>query len=209
MIGSTYLPSNIELVIAHKVRVVALEGVEDKALVRLRDELIGETPFVREVHLDRHRVRIEAGRLRVELEVDGLAGLDADDELVTRDILENALRHVLVLYPDFYLCLVESYHGYVSFSALASTAVSLEHTFASFQDEWHTLPPRVVDPERRSGERRANRIMRNRLIVEVARLPVRGDILAQQRVFTCNWWDRTKNFHLKQKWGGELAFLVG
>lgn len=90
---------------------VALEGVEDEALVRLRDELVGEPPLVREVHLDRHRVRVQPGRLRVELEVDGLAGLDADDKLVARDILENALRDVLVLYPDLYLCLVERCHG--------------------------------------------------------------------------------------------------
>lgn len=157
---------------------VALEGVEDEALVRLRDELVGEPPLVRQVHLDRHRVCVQPRRLRVQLEVDGLAGLDADDELVARDILEDALRDVLVLYPDLYLRLVERCRGCYPSALALNAIINLERTFAGFEDKRHTLPPRVVDPECCRGERRADRIMRDRLIVEIARLPVRGDILA-------------------------------
>ena len=86
---------------------VALDRVEDQALVRLRDIRLREPALVREVHLRRDCTRVQAGCLRVELEVDCLGGLDTDDELVARDVLEDTLRDVLELNADLNLGLVQ------------------------------------------------------------------------------------------------------
>ena len=87
---------------------VTLERVKDKRLVRLGDMYVREPPFVREVHLGRDRTRVETGRLRVELQVHGFGRLDTEDELVTRDVLEDALCNVLELDPDLDLGFVQS-----------------------------------------------------------------------------------------------------
>ena len=107
--GGTHLPSMIELVVAHKVGVVALERVEEERLVRLGDLVIREPPLVRQVHLGRQRAHVQAGRLGVQLEVHGLGGLDAQDELVARDVLEDALRDVLELDAHFHFGLVQGF----------------------------------------------------------------------------------------------------
>lgn len=102
-----HLPSVVELVVAHKIRVVALERVTDERLVRLWDLVVSEPSLVRQVHLGRHRARVQTGLLGVHLEVHGLGGLDTQDELVTRDVLEDALRDVLELDPHFHLGFVQ------------------------------------------------------------------------------------------------------
>ncbi len=86
---------------------VALQAVKDERLVRLGDLRVCEPSLVREVHLGGHRTRVQAWRLRVQLEVNGLRGLDAHHELVARDILEDTLRHVLELDPDLDLGFVQ------------------------------------------------------------------------------------------------------
>ena len=53
-----YLPSDVEFVVAHKVRVVALERVEYECLVRLWDLVVGEPTLVRQVHFCRQRARV-------------------------------------------------------------------------------------------------------------------------------------------------------
>ena len=96
----------IELIVAHKVGVVAVECVEDERLVRLRDLVVREPSLVRQVHVGRQRARVQAGHLGVHLEVHGLGRLDAQDEFVARDVLEDALRDVLELDSHFHFGLV-------------------------------------------------------------------------------------------------------
>lgn len=60
--------------------------------------------------------------------------------------------------------------------------MSETRTLASLEDEWHTLPPRVVDPERSRRERGAYRVMGDRVVIEVSGLATRGDILPKQRI---------------------------
>jgi hypothetical protein len=106
---TTHLPGDIELVVAHEVGVIALKRIEDEGLIRLRDMRVCEAPLVRQVHLSRDRACVQAGRLRVELQVNGLGGLDTDDELVAGDVLEDTLGDILVLDTDLNLGLVQSW----------------------------------------------------------------------------------------------------
>ena len=69
-------------------------------------------------------------------------------------------------------------------------------TFAGLEDERHALPPGVVDPKRRRGERRADRVVRDGIVVEVPRLAVRRDVLAQKRIIALNGRDRTEDLDL-------------
>ena len=105
--GGAHLPSVIELIVADKVRVVTLECVEKERLVRLWDLVVREPSLVRQVHVGRQRARVQAGRLGVQLEVHGLGRLDAQNELVARDVFEDALRDVLELDPHFHFGLVQ------------------------------------------------------------------------------------------------------
>jgi hypothetical protein len=102
-----HLPRVVELVVAHKVRVVALERVKNERLVRLWDLVVPEPSLVRQVHLGRHRARVQTGFLGVHLEVHGFGGLNTQDEFVARNVLEDALRDVLELDPDFHLGFVQ------------------------------------------------------------------------------------------------------
>ena len=108
-IGATHLPCDVQLVISHKVRVVALEGVQDQSLVSLGDLCFGEPALVSQVQLGGDRPRDQAGRLGVELHVDGLGGLNSDDELVSGNVVEDTGGDVLVLNSNLHLGFVEGY----------------------------------------------------------------------------------------------------
>ena len=86
---------------------VALEGVQDQSLVSLGDLCLGEPALVGQVQLGRDRPRDQARRLGVELHVDGLGGLDSDDQLVTGNVVKDAGGDVLVLDSDLHLGFVE------------------------------------------------------------------------------------------------------
>lgn len=105
--GREYPPRSIELVVTHKVRVVALQCVEDESLVGLGDLEVAEATAVGEVELGDGRLHAQAGELGVHLDVDGFVGLDADDELVAGNVFEYAGGDVLELDADFGLLLVE------------------------------------------------------------------------------------------------------
>ena len=107
---ATHLPGDVELVVAHEIGVVALERVEDEALVRLGDVLVGETSLVRQVHLNRYRAGVKTRCLRIQLEIDRFAGLDTDDEFISGNIFEYSLSNIFVLNPNFDLRLVQSYN---------------------------------------------------------------------------------------------------
>lgn len=74
--------------------------------------------------------------------------------------------------------------------------VERRQTFSCFENERDTFPPRIVDPECGSGKRRANRVARNRIIVEIARLPVSGDILTEKDIISFDRWNSTKYLDL-------------
>lgn len=86
---------------------IALESIEDEGLVRLGDLRLRESPLVRQVHLGWERTSVETGSLGVELEVNGLRGLDAEDKLVAGDVLEDTLGDILELYADLDLRFVQ------------------------------------------------------------------------------------------------------
>lgn len=104
---AAHLPSDVELVLADKVGVVTLERIEDERLVRLWDLGLGEPPLIRQVHFDRHRAHVQARHLCVHLQVDRLGGLNAEDKLVARDIVEDTLGDVFELDPHFHLGFVQ------------------------------------------------------------------------------------------------------
>ena len=83
------LPCNIQLVISYEIRMVALERIENERFVSLGNMRVCESPFIREVHLNGHCARVEARCFCVELQIDGLGGLNTDDELIAGDILED------------------------------------------------------------------------------------------------------------------------
>jgi hypothetical protein len=123
--GSENLPGDVQLVVSDKVAVIPLERIENQSpahahqfplvaveawysLVRLGNLEITEPPLVRQIHLGRYGPHLQPGRLGVHLEVHGFSWLDTDDELVARNLLEDALRHILVLDADLRLPFVES-----------------------------------------------------------------------------------------------------
>ena len=69
-------------------------------------------------------------------------------------------------------------------------------TFSSLEDEGHTFPTGIVDPERRRSEGRTRGVRWHGVVIEVARFPVRGHILAEERVLFGNRRDCAENFDL-------------
>lgn len=106
--GGEDLPRNVQLVVTDKVGGITLERVQDEGLVRLGNLDVGEAVLVRHVELDGDGLGDKAGELVVELEVDGLVGLDAEDEFVARNVGEDTRGDVLELHTDLDLGLVES-----------------------------------------------------------------------------------------------------
>jgi len=69
-------------------------------------------------------------------------------------------------------------------------------TLSSLHNEGNTLPARIVDPQGRGSESRADRIARDGLIVQIPGLAVRCDVLSQQGIVPLNGGDSAKNFDL-------------
>lgn len=101
------LPSDVQLVVSHKVGVVSLERIEDERLVRLGDFSLCESLLVGEVKFDGDGTCSESGRFGVHLHVDCFGGLDPEHKLVSGNIVEDALDGVLELDSDFDFTLVE------------------------------------------------------------------------------------------------------
>ena len=106
-----HAPGSVQLVITNKVGVIALERIQDQGLVGLGDLEVGEAAAVGQVQLGHHRLHGQTGQLRVHLDIDGLVGLDTDDQLVTGDILEDTRGDVLELNTDLGLLLVQGCEG--------------------------------------------------------------------------------------------------
>ena len=105
------LPSDIQLIISHKVAVITLESIKDQCLVGLWDLGIGESVLVCQVELGRDGSGDQTRGLGVELHVDGFRRLDSNDELVSCDVLEDSGGDILVLNSDLDLGFVESCGG--------------------------------------------------------------------------------------------------
>lgn len=102
-------PAGIKLVITNEVRVIALQGVKDQGLISFGDLKVGEATAVGEVKLGHDSLHGQARKLRVHLNVHGLVGLNTDDELVARNVLEDARSHVAELDTDLGLLLIEGW----------------------------------------------------------------------------------------------------
>ena len=140
-------PAGIKLVVTNEVGVVALEAVEDEGLVGLGDLEVREPPAVGEIQLGNHGLHAKTRKLRVHLHVDTLVGLDADDELISGNILKNTRSDILELHANLGLLLVER--------------------LAGLHDERNTVPPLVLDERHESAERGAARILGDRVVLLV------------------------------------------
>jgi len=176
--GCENLPSDVELVVADKVGVITLESVEDECLISLRDVGIGIPPLVRPIHIGLLRAHGPARRLCVHLQIDRLGGLDAEYKLVARgvEVIAETPSDVFELDPHLYLGFVQGFPG--------------------LEDEGDAFPTGIVDPERRRSECGARGVRRHGIVIEVARVPVRSHILAEERVLFCDRRDGAENFDL-------------
>lgn len=107
--GGEDLPSDIQLVITNKVRVIALESIENESFVGLRNVGVRESLLIGEVKFNRNSTRVEPRKLVVHFEVYSFIGLNAHHKLVPRDIGENTLRSIFVLHTNFDFGLVQSF----------------------------------------------------------------------------------------------------
>lgn len=143
-------PAGIQLVITDKVGMITLQAVENERLVRLGDLEVGEASPVGEVELGDDGLHAQAGELRVHLDIDTLVGLNAHDELVARNVLENARCNVLELHADFSLLLVQG--------------------LACLHDEGYSVPTLVLDVRNKRTESGAAGVLGNSVVFLVSRL---------------------------------------
>lgn len=101
-------PACIKFVVADKVGMVSLQGIQDQGLVGLGDPEVREATAIREVKFRHNRLHGQAGQLRVHLNVHALVGLHANDKLIAGDVLEDARCHVTELDTNLRLLFVES-----------------------------------------------------------------------------------------------------
>mmetsp|Transcript_9038 Transcript_9038/g.25336 ORF Transcript_9038/g.25336 Transcript_9038/m.25336 type:complete len:544 (-) Transcript_9038:129-1760(-) len=150
-------PRGLELVAADEEPLVPVDDVEDEALVGVR-ELDVVRALVLQVQLAVVQAHAQPRDLVVDLEVDGLFGLNADHELVGLLVqvaavlpAEDVARHVPELHPDLGQPAVEG--------------------LARLHEERDAVPAGVADVQRSGGEGRAQGVLRHRLVVEVPRQP--------------------------------------
>ena len=104
----------IKFIMAHEIRMISLQAVKNERFIRFRNLGLSESPLVCEIHLSRDGTSVETWSLGVQLEVDCFRGLNPDNELVTRNVLEDTLGYILVLYTDFNLGFIQRYDETVS-----------------------------------------------------------------------------------------------
>ena len=104
----TDLPSDIQLVVTDKVRMITLESIENQTLIRFRDLRIRKPPLVGQVHLSWDRTGVQSRCLRVQLEVNGFRRLNTHNEFISGNILEDTLGDILELNTDLDLGLIDS-----------------------------------------------------------------------------------------------------
>jgi hypothetical protein len=82
-------PGGIQLIVTNEVGVVTLQRIENERFVGFGNLEVRESPSVSQVKLCDDSLHAQTGELGVHLNVHTLVGLDADDELIARDVLEN------------------------------------------------------------------------------------------------------------------------
>lgn len=87
---------------------VSLQGIQDQRFIGLGDLQVGESAAVGEVELGDDRLHRETRQFRVHLDVNGLVGLDSDDQLVAGNVLEDTRGHISELDADLGLLLIQS-----------------------------------------------------------------------------------------------------
>ena len=164
---------------------IAANDIQNQSLVRLGQRqvillLVGHIEFCR------HRVRLQARRLHVRLHVDRHIGLHAQHQLVAVGSREQRTRHVLKLNADFGLRLVE-----------ALSALQVERN-ADPARRIHLATRHALSPllQNRGGEGGGQTVLRHAGVVQVPRLRVVLDVLADHRVLQRHGLDRLQQPHL-------------
>mmetsp|Transcript_1197 Transcript_1197/g.3360 ORF Transcript_1197/g.3360 Transcript_1197/m.3360 type:complete len:441 (+) Transcript_1197:13-1335(+) len=164
--GREDVPRDQELVVADEEGLLAVDDVEDEALVSVGD-VLGLLPGgpVEEVEARLVEPGGEAGNLAGDFEVDGLVGLDADDELVAVHVAgaKDVARDLLEPDADFGLALVQG--------------------LAGLHEEGDAVPAAVVDVEDARRKGGAARGVGDVGVVEVALALAGGAVLAEDEVF--------------------------
>lgn len=88
---------------------VALQGIQDQSFIRLRDLEITEPTPVGKIELSHGRLHAKTWKFGVHLDVDTLVGLDADNKLITRNVLENSAGNILELNSNLRLLFIQSF----------------------------------------------------------------------------------------------------
>lgn len=129
---------------------VSFQSIQNQTFIRLGDLEVGEASPVSQVELCDHGLHRQARQFRVHLEIDRLVGLNADDELISWNVLEDARGHILELNPNLGLLLVERLSG--------------------LQDERNAVPSLVLDKCNHGTEGGASRVFWNCVVLFVRRL---------------------------------------
>ena len=175
---------------------IALDRVEDERLVRFGNLWVRKSPLVCQIHLGRYRAHLQTWLLGVQLQIHGLGGLNAQDELVARDVLEDARGGLLELNPHFHLAVIQGFKPQTRQLVRSLRSRDNFFTFPGFKDEGHALPTRIVDPQRRRSESWARGIRRDSVVIKVARFPVGTHVLAQECVLSRDRRNCTENLDL-------------
>ena len=171
-------PAGIQLIVTDKVRMIALQAVKNERLVGLRDLEVGEASSVGQVKLSDDSLHAQAGKLGVHFDVDTFVGLNAHDQLVAGDVLENARCNILELHADLGLLLVQG--------------------LACFHDEGYAVPTLVLDVGNQRTESGAAGVLGDGIIFLVSRLASvkRLSVLANDDVLGLDGRDGAEDPHL-------------
>jgi len=103
------LPSNIQFIVAYKVGVVSLKGIQDQRLVRLWDVDLPESTLVRQVHVHGNSTGVQARSFCVQFEIHRFRWLDTNHEFVSRNFFEDTLSNILKLDSDLDLGFIKPF----------------------------------------------------------------------------------------------------
>mmetsp|Transcript_8867 Transcript_8867/g.21925 ORF Transcript_8867/g.21925 Transcript_8867/m.21925 type:complete len:358 (-) Transcript_8867:2504-3577(-) len=153
--GREDAPGSLQLVVADEQTLVAVDHVQQQALVRVGQLLLLVRGLVLQVQLGGVQPQPQPRHLIVDLEVDGLLGLDAHDQLIgghvhvgPKLVLVDVAGHVAELHADLRAARVQR--------------------LAGLEEEGHAVPARVVDVQRARRVRGRQRALGHRLVVQVA-----------------------------------------
>lgn len=179
---------------------VALERIQDQRLVGLGNLEVGEAAAIGQVELGHHGLHGQTGQLGVHLDIHRLVGLDADDQLVARNILENARGDITELNADLGLLLVQGCDGRSVSLRSSQTWNRKKHTFTGLQDKGHAVPPLILNVRDHGAEGRAPRVLGNCVVLLVRGLAAvqRLAVLADDDVLRLDGVHGAQNTNLQR-----------